>query len=675
METFLNLFNNTIVFFAMISLIFIWPIEIDRFKWPYKIIMGFVLSIMAVFTMLNSVDVGNGLYIDARYAIPIITIIFFGTFPGIMVIITIILVRLFILGGAGAPIGITYAVIQGLVTFAFKKLHYDKRSETTTSVSIKLLILAVILQTYLILSAFLFLPFDIASEAVSNNWLYLITIYPILVFIFSMIVGFRTDYYTNMEQSRTKDYFFKLTLERSPTPMAIFDEKGNCLHINEAWIEKSGYGRDEFQTMGDWVKLVSKAQDKHPLLQYKSIREIIEKVPTSEYEIVTKHNGNRVWRFDRKEAGTLPDGTNIFVSVAIDVTERKQYEQELIDISYHDFLTGLKNRRYYDDHFRNTVFESNNVTVIYGDMNNLKSLNDYYGHNRGDDAIIVTSNILKEVFHETDNIFRFGGDEFLIVTQDLHPDYIIEKMDEASKKVKETNFGDVAIGITLGMYQLDQETTLDAAIMKAESRMYEYKILESTSARSGTIDVILTMLFEKDPETERHSKRVQEILKRFSDDLNLNTNEVNLLLRAGLLHDIGKILTPTSILLEKNRLSEDQYDIIKKHPLLGYQILSSRGHLKQIGEIVLSHHEHIDGSGYPNGLKGNDIPYFSRILSIVDAFEAITSDRPYRLRKSFEEAKDELLRYAGTQFDKELVEQFIKVIPELPQFEPLTNPI
>ena len=108
---------------------------------------------------------------------------------------------------------------------------------------------------------------------------------------------------------------------------------------------------------------------------------------------------------------------------------------------------------------------------------------------------------------------------------------------------------------------------------------------------------------------------------------------------------------------------------MKKHPYLGYRILSTKGHLQRIADIVLAHHEHVDGKGYPNGLKGTEIHYFARILSIVDAFEAMTSDRPYRSKLSYEEAKMELIRCSGTQFDTALVNQFVSIIPDIQRIE------
>lgn len=667
METFWSLFDNTIVFIAMIALLFIWPDELLKKPKIYQVSIGIFLSIMAIFTMLNSVHVGDGLYIDARYAIPFIAFLFFGNIPGLMTVITIILARIFILGGAGVPIGVTYALVQAVVMIVYKKYFFVQSKDSIGVVSLKLLLLTFVLQVVLLLTPLIFIPYDIAINAIRNNAIYLLSIYPVLVFIFSLVVGYRQEYYSNKKEALIKDKFFELILKRSPSPMIIYDNEGNVILANESWIKESGYSLDEFQTMSEWLILVSEPSFVKTYEKYTDVEQVIKDVPKAEYNITTKHQGKRVWSIERKQAGELPSGEKIFMSVAKDVTEQKEYEKNLINISYLDFLTGLYNRRYYDEVYLKSDYHCVNTFVIYGDMNNLKSLNDYYGHLMGDKAIQTCAEVLKKVFDKDATLFRFGGDEFLIITCGYTKQECIQSIERVNEELTQVDFNHVPIGISLGIAELKDGNDMNHTIMQAETRMYEYKIFESTSARSGTIDVILTMLFEKDHETERHSKRVQSICRLFGNHLNLQTSEHNLLLYAGLLHDIGKILIPTSILLNKQKLTIEEYEVVKKHSYLGHRILSGREELKEISEIVLAHHEHVDGTGYPNGLKGDEIPKIARMLNIVDAFDAMTTNRPYRPKRSYEEAVLELKACSGKQFDKELVDEFIKILPDIPR--------
>ena len=663
MEVLWNLFDNTIVFIAMISLSIMWPLKANREGLKYKVIMGIVLSAMSLFVMVNSVHVGNGLYIDARYAIPVIAVLFFGIIPGSFVVVTIILVRIYLLGGAGAPIGVLFALIQFITIYIYKIKYYDIKQDTVLRASMKLFFISFALQLVLISLPFLFLDTEIALSAIRANALYLVTIYPLLVFLFSYVVGKRYEYYYKIEDGIIRDKFFETILRQSPSPIAIIDSKGNFLQVNETWKELVGDYDFDVKNCNEWFESVIVNKKTYLF----TVEGLVDTSSTIDYHIQTKHNGVRVWNVETKEAGSTKDGEVFFVVIATDITSRKKYEKKLINISYHDFLTGLYNRRFYNEVFKLDRLQDEDIHIIYGDMNNLKSVNDYYGHSKGDKAIQVCTEVLTKHFSGDSTLFRFGGDEFLIVTEGTKKQECIKRIEEVSKELKTFNFGKVKIGISLGIHKLELNQTLDEAVMKAESRMYEYKIFESSSARSGTVDVILTMLFEKDSETEKHSKRVQAICREFIQVLDLNTSETSLILRAALLHDIGKILIPTTIILSKEKLSDQEFDIIKNHSYLGYRILSSKEQLKDIGDIVLTHHERFDGKGYPNNLKGEEIPYTARILNIADAYEAMTSVRPYSKKMTDEEAIEELRNCSGTQFDSRLVEKFIPIIPKLPK--------
>ncbi len=668
MDIFWSIFDNAISFIAMIAIMFIWPFEGKRKTLSYQLFIGFILSLMSVFIMINSVHVGNGLYIDARYAVPIIAIIFFGNIPGLMVVTTIIISRIFLLGGEGAPIGVTYVLIQAIVVLLYKRRYYRNYENDVKAASFRLLILSFFLQLSLTLLPLIFLERTSAIEAIMNNALYLLTVYPIIVFIFSLVVGYRLDYSKKVEEGKVRDKYFETMLKRSPTPIAIIDEDGKILHFNDAWSNESGYDIDDCEYFTEWLDKASDTFDRDKTAGFNVGEVKSDEISTFDYYLRTDKKKQKVWSIDCKNAGELPDGKKFYIYIAKDITNHKSYEKKLLKMSYHDFLTGLYNRRYFDEVFSSKHNHNNETFLLYGDMNNLKSLNDYYGHSKGDKAIKYVSSVLANVFNENATIFRFGGDEFLIITDNLSKDNCLENILEIDGRLKGFSIGEVEISISLGLHKLEENESLESAIMKAESRMYEYKIFESTSARSDTIDVILTMLFEKDEETERHSKRVRDICREFNKVLDLDSQESSLLLRSSLLHDIGKILIPTSILLSKEKLSEGEYTVIKNHSFLGYRILSSKEHFKTISEIVLSHHERVDGTGYPNQLKGEEIPFVARILNIVDAFEAMTSDRPYSSKKTYEEARLELIACSGTQFDKNLVDKFVTIIDEIPEY-------
>lgn len=663
METLWNIFDNSVAFIAMISISVMIPHRFMKNRISFQLLMGVLLSVMSVFIMINSVHVGNGLYIDARYVIPVIAIIFFGFIPGLIASITIVLVRIFMIGGPAVLVGVTFVVIQFIVVYFYKVRYYNKEEDGLYKSSLKLLLLSFGLQLILNALAFVYLPAHIAFDAVRVNGLYLITIYPAMVYIYSLLVGFKLNYYSRIEKGILRDKFFETMLIQSPNPVSIIDTNGTFIHLNESWINQTGYSDTRFRNVDEWIQTTMSKK----FVESFSFEEFVNQSKILEYPMQTRKKEKLIWSIQIKKIDDLEEGKQFYLLIGRDITERVENENRLIDISYHDFLTGLFNRRYYNEVFSLDRLHSKDIHVIYGDMNNLKSLNDYYGHEKGDKAIQVCAEVLKKHFGKNSTLFRFGGDEFLIVTGCAGKEECLSNISEVSKELKTYDFGKINIGISLGIHKLELDQTLDEAVMKAESRMYEYKIFESTSARSGTVDVILTMLFEKDKETERHSKRVQEICRVFIKELDLNTSETSLLLRAALLHDIGKILVPTSIILSEKELTKDEREKMKKHSFLGYRILSSKEQLRDIGEIVLAHHERVDGNGYPSNLGSNEIPYTARILNIADSFEAMTSNRPYAKKMTDEEAIKELRLCSGTQFDTELVEKFIPIVHKLPR--------
>jgi diguanylate cyclase (GGDEF)-like protein/PAS domain S-box-containing protein/putative nucleotidyltransferase with HDIG domain len=671
-DTFWLLFDNTIVFIAMIAIVFVWPSESRKHYWLHQISMGIILSAMAMVTMINSVPVGDGLYIDARYAIPIIAVIFFGHIPGLMVTVTIILARIFLLGGAGTPIGVTYAVIQLVGMIIYKQFIIKNKKYSIIRQSINLLFISIFLQAILLTLPLVFMPYEIASSAITANYKYLLTIYPLIAFLFSLVVGYRKDYYINKEESANREQFFELVLEESPSPIAIYDKKGNFLHINDAWVNECGYQRNELDNVYTWLDLVTCIQDDKEISQKSKIDTIFEQSEV-EYKVKTKHNGIRIWHENISTTTLESDNSTIYIAVAKDVTDQKEYENELLDLSYSDFLTGFYNRRYFHEIFVKDFKYKKNTQVIYGDLNNLKRLNDTYGHNYGDEAIKFCSEILRKHFADKGTIFRFGGDEFLLIVSYKNSTDLMNTINKVQLEINKRKQEAVPIGISFGIHEMDKSDTLNYSITQAETKMYTNKTFDLTSSRSGIIDIILTILFEKDSETERHSKRVQEICIKVAEHFGLDDNDKNLLIHGGLLHDIGKILIPSEILLSVDKLTREEYEVIKTHSFLGYRILSTQSQLVDIANIVLAHHEHVDGSGYPNNLKGNEINFIAKILHVIDAFEAMTSNRPYREKKSNEEAIAELIRCSGTQFDSDIVERFIVIVHDLPEYVPLKS--
>jgi len=352
------------------------------------------------------------------------------------------------------------------------------------------------------------------------------------------------------------------------------------------------------------------------------------------------------------------------VLVFRDVTEKKQKEMEIIHISKHDFLTGLPNRRYFDEKLKELDQEANYPLLISMiDLNGLKLINDAFGHAKGNDALIKVAEILQKTICKTGFVARIGGDEFIMLCPNSNESKVDQIKQKLFEEVNQSQFKDFKFSLSYGYsIKKDRSKKTDDMLKEAEDNMYSNKVLHGQSARNESVMSVLETLKDKYEEERIHSDKVSQYCKSMGEKLMLDEDAIKELELAGLMHDIGKITIPDSILDKPGKLTDEEWKIMKSHTIGGYNILRSADKYSRLAEYALTHHERWDGKGYPNGLKGEEIPLFSRIIGVSDAYEAMTSDRPYRKALSQQTAIDELYRCAGTQFDAKLVDIFVKEV-------------
>ena len=350
------------------------------------------------------------------------------------------------------------------------------------------------------------------------------------------------------------------------------------------------------------------------------------------------------------------------VLVFRDATQEKKQKRLIEYLSFHDVLTELYNRRFFEEEMKRLDTPRNYpLTIIMGDLNGLKLINDAFGHHEGDQLLKQTADLFRKYLRSEDIAARWGGDEFAILMPQTTSDNAEKIVQRIVKGAEETNRDKGILSIAFGWATKKEVTKdLEEVFKRAEEYMYKNKISKSQGVRGLTIRTIISTLFEKSPREEQHSQRVKELSVKIAEVLNLSQHKINDIATMGLLHDIGKIIVPGEILEKPGKLTEDEYNEIKKHPAIGYRMLSTTNEFSGIAEGILSHHERWDGMGYPDGIKGDDIPIESRIIAIADAFDAMTSSRPYRKKGlSLEKARQELVDGAGTQFDPEIINAII----------------
>lgn len=347
-----------------------------------------------------------------------------------------------------------------------------------------------------------------------------------------------------------------------------------------------------------------------------------------------------------------------------DITRIRKTEEEIRYLSYHDYLTGLFNRRFYEEVLIKLDTEDNYpLTLVMADVNGLKMINDSFGHAVGDELLQKASNVIKSGCRENDVIARLGGDEFVIILTKTDAEtaaLIIKRLEVLAAREK---IRGLKLSIAFGSRtKTRKEENIQQILKNAEDDMYRHKLYESASMRSKTIELIMNTLYEKSNREMMHSSRVGHICEKIGLRMKLDQDEINQIRTAGLIHDIGKMGIDEKILNKTGALSDEEWQEIKRHPEIGYRILSSANEFSEMANCILEHHERWDGHGYPKGLKGEEISLQGRIVAVADSFDAMTSDRAYRKALAYDEAITEIKRCAGTHFDPLVAKMLVEVV-------------
>jgi diguanylate cyclase (GGDEF)-like protein len=327
-----------------------------------------------------------------------------------------------------------------------------------------------------------------------------------------------------------------------------------------------------------------------------------------------------------------------------------------------DSLTGLGNRRRLSARLQEVIPAAdadNLVLLAMYDLDGFKLYNDTYGHPAGDALLVRLAHRLSETLDGIADAYRMGGDEFCIVAQLTAPGEGFHVAARAADALYEHGEG-FTVGASYGAVLLPTETSDSTeALRLADQRMYARKSSSRLSAPRQTTDVLLQMTAERNADLGEHVTSVTELAAEVATGLGLSPEQVDDVKRASALHDIGKLAIPEDILEKPEPLTAEEWAFIRQHTVIGERILAAAPSLASCGKIVRSSHECWDGSGYPDGLVGEQIPLEARIIFACDAFEAMTSERPYREARSLEDALAELRRCAGTQFDPEVVRALV----------------
>ena len=405
-----------------------------------------------------------------------------------------------------------------------------------------------------------------------------------------------------------------------------------------------------------FTRRLSEEEDVNPLNnKYESVLT----VPIGEYGVfqAVAEKEDMFDRLDLRMAELLVSHTR----TAIRELEAKQ---EMQYISFHDGLTDLYNRSYMEEEMQRLNTERQlPISLIMCDVNGMKIVNDTYGHKKGDELLNKVAENLRETTRDEDIVSRWAGDEFVILlpqTEAKVAEKIAKRIEDACE---DADLDDIPVTLGIGIATKESiAENFEDVLIRADEKMYKDKLMKTASVENRMVDNMLNTLAAKSAESKEHARRMTELVLKLGERIDLTNEQLDRLSLLASLHDIGKTKISEDILTKPGELTEEEWDIIKEHPEKGHTILTATDNFAHIAKEVLYHHEHWDGTGYPEGLKGKEIPLLSRVLAIADAYDVMTAGRPYQEAVCKAEALQEIEDCAGSQFDPELAKEFVEMI-------------
>ncbi|MHB8156477.1 MAG: sensor domain-containing diguanylate cyclase/phosphohydrolase [Desulfocucumaceae bacterium] len=473
---------------------------------------------------------------------------------------------------------------------------------------------------------------------------------------------------TALQESEEK---YRLLLENIEDGYYEVDLEGNLLYCNDALCRIYGVPKKEL-SMGINYRHYTNVD--HADIVFDGFNKVFISGQAEKglsWELIRKDGSRRTLEVSISLIRDNSEKPSGFRGIVRDITERKQAEERLKYLSMHDVMTGLYNRTYFEEEMtRINKGRFSPVTIICCDVDGLKLINDTFGHKKGDVLLKAVADILKEPFRASDVVARTGGDEFSVILPQTSEDTalnICKRIGQAiSRHNKNAENLPISLSIGLATGDISMKIGCDELYKQADNNMYRHKLKNKVKTQSTLVNSLIRALDDRDFLALGHAERLFKIASRLLEAANLTAQDPNDIMLMSRYHDIGKAGTSEKILLKPGPLNDKEWEEVKQHSEIGFRISRSIPELSNIADWILAHHEWWNGEGYPQGLKGIEIPLLARVFIIADAYDAMTSDRPYRRAMGHREAVKELERCSGSQFDPDLLKLFIKITSSLP---------
>lgn len=642
---------NVILLFGLVFLVTLSDQKHEQRRITGKIIFGLIIGFITIIIMMNGWALETGVIYDTRTVIIGVTGLFFSSVTSVIAAMVAIIYRIYV-GGPGVYAGVLSLVSAVSIALFWKNIFMKK---VKINKYLSLYLFGFFVHIAMLLSQ-LAIPYPRNLEVLVLIAPVVMMIYPIATTLLAMAIIKHDERVVSQDMIKKSEEKYRTLVNNSQLGIIQFNVDGVIEIANQTFAdilesERSVWlGRDLSQTNDEvLVEALNKSLEGHT-----TVFENLHQSPNRQIPL-------------RVSFSPIYDNKQIVGGLGIveDLTKQYALEKNIRDLQGKDFLTKLASRASFDKFlFSNHGAVTLPIAIASFDINTFQIINTSFGYDKGNEVLVAIANRLRNLKKSRKNTqcYRTGGDEFTIVMMNTTVEDAHEVMRELSEEIHTMLEFQFNITISYGVSVLE---TVDDKIVevfnKSLADMMSNKVYAGSSISLKTIDLIMNTLFEKNQREKLHSERVSVIARKIAEKYSLGTAFNNRVSLAGKLHDIGKITVSEDILDKPGRLSNVEYNKIKQHPETGFKILASVAEYLDIANVVLSHHEWWNGSGYPRGLKDHQAPLESRIINVADAFDAMTVSRPYREAYSIERAIEELKNFAGKQFDPDVVAKIVEL--------------